>query len=133
MDIHVIINSPIQSMCLICWLFTCIVSNYNRNEQSKPCYHTRPITITSLVFVHTDKLTWVNKFSVLAIVSKPTTIYFELCITRRIACFAHLFIDVGFTHRVTESIVKIACIEQQLCPLSPFNVLWLAKSSQYIS
>ena len=89
--------------------------------------------MTSLIFVHTDKLTWVSKFSDLAIVCKPTTIYFELCMTSRIACFAHLFLDVGFTHTVTKSIVKIACLEQQLCPLSPFNVLWPPKSSQYIS
>ena len=54
MDIHVIINSPIQLTCLICWLFTCIVSNYNRNEQSKPRNHTRPITIT--LFTQTNSL-----------------------------------------------------------------------------
>ena len=89
--------------------------------------------MTSFVFVHTDKLTWANKFSDLAIVCKPTTIYFELCMTSQIACFANLFLDVRFTHTVTESIIKIACLEQQLCPLSPFNVLWPPKSSQYIS
>ena len=83
-------------------VLSCIVSNYNRNEQSKPCNHTLPITMTLLIFVHTDKLTWVNKFSDLAIGCKPTTIYFELCMTSQSACFANLFLDVRFTqsHKV---------------------------------